>query len=181
MGDEEGNATHVWEDREIRFDSPLRLAPSKLPGATQLLTSIPGGGSHLDVRKGEFQIDAIDAIEDTKGNNGERGSLLITNLRMIWRAAKDNKTNLSELWATKFAAATLLVTSGVLSLLGRHRLQLHHKHSNQNREFALARACTGKPTFSPATMPLTLRLTYTYRHHRLAGLIRAHQVRSESL
>jgi len=48
------------------------------------------------MRKGEFTIDAIDAIEDTKGNNGERGSLVITNLRMIWRSLKDAKTNLSE-------------------------------------------------------------------------------------
>jgi len=47
------------------------------------------------MRKGEFMIDSIDAIEDTKGNNGERGSLVITNLRMIWRSFKDSKTNLS--------------------------------------------------------------------------------------
>lgn len=68
------DAQIVWQDREIRFDSPL---------------------PHLGMRKGEFCVDSIDAIEDTKGNNGERGSLVVTNLRMIWRSLKNAKTNLS--------------------------------------------------------------------------------------
>ncbi len=36
------------------------------------------------MRGGEFVIDSINSIEDTKGNNGERGSMQVTNLRMIW-------------------------------------------------------------------------------------------------
>lgn len=34
-------------------------------------------------------------MEDTKGNNGERGSLLITNLRLIWFSEQSQKVNLS--------------------------------------------------------------------------------------
>ena len=34
-------------------------------------------------------------MEDTKGNNGDKGSLLITNLRLIWFGDKDPKINLS--------------------------------------------------------------------------------------
>merc|ERR1719450_1508540 len=49
----------------------------------------------LRLRKGEFQIDSINAVEDTKGNNGERGILIVTNLRVIWTSAKAAKTNLS--------------------------------------------------------------------------------------
>ena len=49
----------VWEDRELRFDTLLQ---------------------HLKPRKGEFEIDSINSVEDTKGNNGERGFLIITNL-----------------------------------------------------------------------------------------------------
>jgi len=64
----------VWQDREIRFDVPV---------------------SQLELRKGEFQIDSMDSVEDTKGNNGERGELLITNLRMIWCSNKHARTNLS--------------------------------------------------------------------------------------
>eukprot|EP01043_Picozoa_sp_COSAG02_P084400 COSAG02_NODE_22242_length_758_cov_2.502276_1_plen_98_part_00 len=49
----------------------------------------------LENRKGEFQIDSMNSVEDTKGNNGERGELVITNLRMIWYSARSRKTNLS--------------------------------------------------------------------------------------
>ena len=45
----------VWQDREIRFDTPT---------------------AHLQNRKGEAVIDSINSVEDTKGNNGERGSLV---------------------------------------------------------------------------------------------------------
>jgi hypothetical protein len=51
--------------------------------------------SGLKVRKGEFEIDSINSVEDTKGNNGERGCLMITNLRMIWFSSKSQRTNLS--------------------------------------------------------------------------------------
>mmetsp|Transcript_24686 Transcript_24686/g.73426 ORF Transcript_24686/g.73426 Transcript_24686/m.73426 type:complete len:344 (-) Transcript_24686:57-1088(-) len=64
----------VWQDREIKFDQ----APQA-----------------LKLRKGEFQIDSINSVEDTKGNNGERGVLIVTNLRLIWASSKSTKTNLS--------------------------------------------------------------------------------------
>ena len=56
-------AEFIWHDREIRFDS---------------------NAEDLQCRSGEKVIDSIQHVEDTKGNNGERGSLLITNLRLIW-------------------------------------------------------------------------------------------------
>jgi Bardet-Biedl syndrome 5 protein len=68
-------AWDVWQDREIRFDT----APAA-----------------LDPRPGETAIDSINSVEDTKGNNGERGSLSITNLRMVWQSHKNARTNLSE-------------------------------------------------------------------------------------
>jgi len=64
----------VAHDREIRFDAPI---------------------SFLAPRKGEYEIDAINAVEDTKGNNGEKGQLSVTNLRVIWIAHRDARTNLS--------------------------------------------------------------------------------------
>eukprot|EP00434_Breviolum_minutum_P009001 symbB.v1.2.007927.t1/scaffold495.1/size259991/11 len=64
----------VWQDREIKFDQMPQL---------------------LKLRKGEFQIDSINSVEDTKGNNGERGILIVTNLRLIWTSAKYARTNLS--------------------------------------------------------------------------------------
>jgi Bardet-Biedl syndrome 5 protein len=65
---------YVWQDREIRFDVSLK---------------------DLQCRPGEEEIDSIDNIEDTKGNNGERGMLSITNLRMIWTCTRKPNLNLS--------------------------------------------------------------------------------------
>lgn len=70
-------STHdfVWQDRDIRFDSKPSL---------------------LQLRNNEVRIDDINSVEDTKGNNGERGSMIITNLRMIWVAHANSKVNLSK-------------------------------------------------------------------------------------
>jgi Bardet-Biedl syndrome 5 protein len=67
-------ADFIWQDREIRFDIPvLQLQP----------------------RKGELIVDSINQVEDTKGNNGDKGSLIITNLRLIWFGDSNQRINLS--------------------------------------------------------------------------------------
>ena len=53
----------AWQDRQLRFDCLLK---------------------ELKPRLGEFEIDSINSVEDSKGNNGQRGFLVITNLRLIW-------------------------------------------------------------------------------------------------
>jgi Bardet-Biedl syndrome 5 protein len=63
-----------WNDREIRFDVT---------------------GHEYTVRKGEAIIDTLDCVEDTKGNNGEKGMLLVSNLRLMWHCTRDPKINLS--------------------------------------------------------------------------------------
>eukprot|EP00606_Chrysophyceae_sp_TOSAG23-5_P000874 GSChrysophyteH2.ASY1.ANO1.807.1 assembled CDS len=68
------DSDYVWQDREIRFDSKPDL---------------------LECRKGEIAIDSINAVEDTKGNNGAKGYLIVTNLRVIWVAKDNNAINLS--------------------------------------------------------------------------------------
>eukprot|EP00746_Dinoflagellata_sp_MGD_P065009 gnl/MRDRNA2_/MRDRNA2_27096_c0_seq1.p1 gnl/MRDRNA2_/MRDRNA2_27096_c0~~gnl/MRDRNA2_/MRDRNA2_27096_c0_seq1.p1 ORF type:complete len:370 (-),score=54.03 gnl/MRDRNA2_/MRDRNA2_27096_c0_seq1:42-1073(-) len=64
----------IWQDREIKFDQPPAV---------------------LRLRRGETQIDSINSVEDTKGNNGERGIMIVTNLRLMWTSAKSARTNLS--------------------------------------------------------------------------------------
>lgn len=64
----------VWQDREIRFDNP--------PGS-------------LAMNPGEAVLETVFRVEDTKGNNGELGTLVITNLRLMWISDKQRKTNLS--------------------------------------------------------------------------------------
>lgn len=64
----------VWQDREIRFDVRLK---------------------DLNLRKGEFEIDHLQGVEDTKGNTGDKGELVVTNLRTIWVSSKRRNINLS--------------------------------------------------------------------------------------
>jgi Bardet-Biedl syndrome 5 protein len=63
-----------WQDREIRFDI---------------------SGEEYSLRRGELNLDTLEGVEDTKGNNGERGVLLATNLRLLWHCISDPRINLS--------------------------------------------------------------------------------------
>ncbi|XP_043549588.1 Bardet-Biedl syndrome 5 protein homolog isoform X3 [Chiloscyllium plagiosum] len=49
----------------------------------------------MKMRPGEVLIDCLDSIEDTKGNNGDKGRLLVTNLRIIWHSLALPRVNLS--------------------------------------------------------------------------------------
>lgn len=52
--------------------------------------------SLLNLCPGEVSIElSMNDVEDTKGNNGKRGSLNTTNLRVIWTSSRTNYTNLS--------------------------------------------------------------------------------------
>ncbi|CEO97095.1 unnamed protein product (mitochondrion) [Plasmodiophora brassicae] len=66
--------SEIWQDRQIRFDVPF---------------------AQIMCRPGEVHVDSINSVEDTKGNNGEKGVLIVTNLRLLWIAQQNQKTNLS--------------------------------------------------------------------------------------
>lgn len=95
----------VWQDREIRFDAKL---------------------DDLEMRRGEKMIDSINSVEDTKGNNGERGSFFVSNLRLVWTSHKRSRTNLSIGFATilsisiKKTKSKLRGVSQALHLMCRH-------------------------------------------------------------
>ncbi|XP_076471311.1 BBSome complex member BBS5-like [Babylonia areolata] len=67
-------ADGLWEDRDVRFDI---------------------SSQQMRMRPGEKGIDRLDAVEDTKGNNGDRGCLIVTNLRIIWHSLAIPRANLS--------------------------------------------------------------------------------------
>ncbi|XP_022080045.1 Bardet-Biedl syndrome 5 protein homolog [Acanthaster planci] len=64
----------LWEDRDVRFDIST---------------------AQMNMRPGEKLIDLLDSVEDTKGNNGDRGRLIVTNLRLIWHSHSLPRVNLS--------------------------------------------------------------------------------------
>ncbi|EDV94843.1 Bardet-Biedl syndrome 5 protein homolog [Drosophila grimshawi] len=64
----------LWEDREVKFDTPHL---------------------HNRLHIGEKILDTVCHIEDSKGNPGDTGKLLVTNLRIIWHSLVHKKFNLS--------------------------------------------------------------------------------------
>ena len=43
---------------------------------------------------GEFAVDQLDGVEDAKGNSGQKGLMVITNLRLMWSHWKRPAINL---------------------------------------------------------------------------------------
>ncbi|CAL7932853.1 unnamed protein product [Xylocopa violacea] len=64
----------MWQDNEVRFDVSY---------------------AHMQLQLGEFTVDKLDLIEDTKGNAGDNGRLIVTNLRIIWHSLILPRINLS--------------------------------------------------------------------------------------
>lgn len=48
----------------------------------------------MRLKPGEKVIDRLDNIEDTKGNGGDRGRLIVTNLRILWHSMTSPRINL---------------------------------------------------------------------------------------
>lgn len=69
-----GEPNFIWQDRELRFDIPK---------------------NEIKLRKGEEALDTIANVEDLKGNNGEIGTFIFTNLRLIWYCNNNISLNLS--------------------------------------------------------------------------------------
>lgn len=83
----------LWEDREIRFDVRKE---------------------HLSLREGEKLVQNHSKVEDTKGNGGKWGELLITNLRIIWQNNENSKINLSIGLSTITGISTKMVSSKIV-------------------------------------------------------------------
>ncbi|KRZ94199.1 Bardet-Biedl syndrome 5 -like protein [Trichinella sp. T8] len=48
----------------------------------------------LKLRNKEFIVDKSHGIENTKGNRQQKGTLILTNLRIIWLSHASSKINL---------------------------------------------------------------------------------------
>lgn len=79
------------------------------------------------MRTGEKLIDEIPQVEDTKGNNGEKGHLYITNLRLIWFSQENFKINLSVgydcILNSEIKEATSAIKGNSMALYLRTRFQ----------------------------------------------------------
>ena len=112
----------VWQDREIRFDAQPSL---------------------LELRVGETPIDSINSVEDTKGNNGEKGSLSITNLRLIWICHRNQRINLSIGYS---AVLSLNIRTANSRLRGNTQaLYVMTKYNNSRFEFVFTNLVRQSP------------------------------------
>ena len=50
----------------------------------------------MKMRAGESVVDRLEAIEDTKGNSGDRGKMIVTTLRIIWHSVSMARVSLCE-------------------------------------------------------------------------------------
>lgn len=88
------NHIPTWYDTEVRFDLLTRWGIWDTFDKQRIHRSWLISSRYLRPCVGEKIFEVLDPVEDTKGNNGETGKLLITNLRLIWQSKKFPKINL---------------------------------------------------------------------------------------
>lgn len=141
---------YVWHDREIRFDVAT---------------------SALEYRRGEVEIDSINSVEDTKGNNGARGSLIITNLRLIWCSHRSSRTNLSIGYSCVLSVTIRTANSKLRG--NTQALYLMTKYNNARFEFIFTSLVRASPRLF-TTVQAVFRAYETsklYRDLKLRGAI----------
>ncbi|XP_034113647.1 Bardet-Biedl syndrome 5 protein homolog isoform X1 [Drosophila nasuta] len=146
----------LWEDKQVKFDSPQH---------------------HTRLRSGEKLLDTIYHIEDSKGNPGDTGKLLVTNLRIIWHSLVHKKFNLSIGYARIGNTNTRLVhmhTKGRMPSQALYILAL----SNETRFEFLFTDVSGEtarrdqPIFASVfDVHLLYQRTFLYRDLKLRGAI----------
>lgn len=140
----------TWQDREIRFDV---------------------SSTAMELRKGEVLIDSINSVEDTKGNNGERGALEITNLRLLWASHKSARTNLSIGYS---CVQTLKIRTATSKLRGNTQaLYVMTKYANSRFEFIFTSLVKASPRLFTTIQAVfrSYETTKLYRELKLRGAI----------
>lgn len=84
----------------------------------------------MKMRPGEILIDKLDSIEDTKGNSGDRGRLLVTNLRVIWHSLTMQRVSLCKSLPIYTVHICIISFSNVRNV--SCWLQLHPEHHDQD-------------------------------------------------
>uniref|UniRef100_A0A671Q2R2 Bardet-Biedl syndrome 5 protein homolog n=1 Tax=Sinocyclocheilus anshuiensis TaxID=1608454 RepID=A0A671Q2R2_9TELE len=132
----------------------------------------------MKTRPGEALIDCLDSIEDTKGNNGDRGRLLVTNLRIIWHSLALPRVNLSVGYNCIINITTRTVNS---KLRGQTEALYILTKSNDTRfEFIFTNVVPGSPRLFTSVIAVhrAYETSRMYRDLKLRGaLIQNKQLR----
>ncbi|XP_074658575.1 BBSome complex member BBS5-like isoform X2 [Tubulanus polymorphus] len=140
----------IWEDRDIRFD----ISPGQ-----------------MRMRPGEKLIDKLDAVEDTKGNNGDRGQLLVTNLRIIWHSHTMIRVNLSIGYNCVLNITTKTAQSKIRGTV--EALYVLTKCNNTRFEFIFTNLVPGSPRLFTTVIAVhrAYETSKMYRELKLRGAL----------
>ncbi|KDR08011.1 Bardet-Biedl syndrome 5 protein-like protein [Zootermopsis nevadensis] len=143
-------ADSLWEDREVRFDIPLH---------------------QMKMRPGEKILDKLDYVEDTKGNGGDKGRLVITNLRIMWHSHSMPRINLSIGYSCIVTAATKTVNSQLRGVT--EALHILTKSNNTRFEFIFTNLIPENSRHFTSVMGVHKAYTSSrmYRELKLRGAI----------
>ncbi|XP_059155946.1 Bardet-Biedl syndrome 5 protein-like [Physella acuta] len=147
----------LWEDRDVRFDV---------------------SASQMKLRAGEKLIDRLDAVEDTKGNNGDRGRLMVTNLRIIWHSIEMPRANLTIGFNCVISISTRTAQSKLRGTV--EALYILCKCGSTRFEFIFTNLVPGSPRLFTSIMSVhrAYDTSKMYRDLKLRGaLIKDKQIR----
>ncbi|XP_048835554.1 Bardet-Biedl syndrome 5 protein homolog isoform X3 [Brienomyrus brachyistius] len=149
----------IWEDRDVRFDITAQ---------------------RMKTRPGEVLIDCLDNIEDTKGNNGDRGyilllsflgRLLVTNLRIIWHSLTSPRVNLSVGYNSVINITTRTANSKLRGTT--EALYILTKCNDTRFEFIFTNVVPGSPRLFTSVIAVhrAYETTKMYRELKLRGAL----------
>jgi Bardet-Biedl syndrome 5 protein len=159
--------------------SPSLSLSLPLPQTTtaSTTTSTTAHSTQLSLRKGEYEIDSINSVEDTKGNNGVQGVMVVTNLRVWWAAHKDPRTNLSIGLDCISGVYAKSVTSRLKG--DTQALYVMTKYNKTRYEFIFTSLVKGSPRLFTTIQAVykAFNSTRLYRDLKLRGaIVKAHKL-----
>jgi Bardet-Biedl syndrome 5 protein len=145
------NNDFIWQDRDVCFDSKP---------------------AELELRKGEVAIETQHNVEDIKGNVGDRGMLVSTNLRLMWISAAKKRTNLS---IGLHCVINMRMSAKTTALKGMvHSITIMTKFNRSNFEFIFSNnAASVEPNVFEHMQVLfrSYESTRLYRDLKLRGAV----------
>lgn len=123
------------------------------------------------MRSGEKIIDKLDFVEDTKGNNGDKGRLIVTNLRIMWHSLSILRISLSIGLNCIVSASTKVVNSKLRGTT--EALHLLTKFNNSRFEFIFTNLVSGNTRHFTSVMGVhkAYLSARPYRELKLRGAV----------
>ncbi|KAG5875819.1 hypothetical protein JTB14_008133 [Gonioctena quinquepunctata] len=139
-----------WEDKEVKFDIPY---------------------SKMRLLLGEKVLEKLDNIEDTKGNGGDRGRMIITNIRILWHSSRTPRVNLSIGFNCLISTSTKVVNSRLKGTT--QALQLLAMSHGTRYEFIFTNLIPGNTRHFTSVMGVhkAYNSSKLYRELRLRGAL----------